>query len=153
MITPTTMSIKWYILFPCICFSTTPRVHSLRNETTFPDCYRLCNETLQVKDGSECNKTSNGGSNDLCITEMNSSIDAYCKTQCRPSSTNVQDAKIMRGKLPRVILHYLIVFAFSIFMLLFVNKKIIRWVIKKSLQVRIWQILINCRYHVVITLD
>lgn len=123
MIIPTTMSIKWCILFSYICFSTSSRVHSLRNETTFPDCYRLCYEKLQVKDGSECNKTSNGGSNDLCSTEINSFIDAYCKTQCRTSSTNVQDAKIMRGKLPRVILHYLIVFAFSIFMLLFVNKK------------------------------
>lgn len=123
MITPTTMSIKWCILFSYICFSTSSRVHSLRNETTFPDCYRLCNEKLQVKDGSECNKTSNGGSNDLCSTETNSFIDAYCKTQCRTSTTNVQDAKIMRGKFPRVILHYLIVFAFSISMLLFVMQK------------------------------
>lgn len=116
------MSIKWYLLFPCICFSTSSRVNSLRNETTFPDCYRLCIEKLQVKDGSECNKTSTGGFNDLCSTEMNLFIDAHCTTLCRTSASNVQDAKIMRGKLSRKILHYLIVFAFSIFMLLFVNQ-------------------------------
>lgn len=123
MITPTAMSIKWYLLFPCVCFSTTYTVHSVRNETTFPECYRLCNEKFHVKNVSECNKTSTGGFNGLCSTEMNIFVDAHCTTLCRTSTSNVQDAKIMRGKLSiNKILHYLIVFAFSTLKLLFVNQ-------------------------------
>lgn len=107
MIIQTEMSIKLYLVFSSLCFSTDSLVYSLRKETV-PDCYRLCNEKHQVQNGSKCNETSTGIFNDLCGTEVIFFINSHCKKLCSTSTRHVQNDKIVRGKSSIVIFYNLI---------------------------------------------